>query len=76
MGKDKEKPVYSEHWGEPKLDKKELEKENEKFLGEGTNAEQKMILYNKVMRIEKMVYFLIGEVAVLYIIIILNYFLN
>lgn len=76
MEKDKEKSVYSEHWGEPKIDKKELEKENEKFLGEGTNAEQKKILYNKVMRIEKMVYFLIGEVAVLYIVVLLMYFLN
>lgn len=76
MEKDKEKPVYSEHWGEPKLDKKELEKENEKFLGEGTNAEQKMILYNKVIRIEKMVYFLIGEVAVIYILVLLGYLFN
>ena len=47
MKKDK---VYSEVLGEPSIDKKELEKENSRFLKDSTDEiESRKILYNKVM---------------------------
>ena len=65
MKKDK---VYSEVLGEPSIDKKELEKENSRFLKDSTDEiESRKILYNKVMRIEKMVYFLYVEIAFFFI---------
>lgn len=70
----KEDKVYKEKFGEPHIDKKELDKENEIFLSKDTYAaDQKAILYAKVSRIEKMVYFIIGEVSVMFIIFLMFY---
>ena len=63
MKKNKKDKVYSESFlGEPSINTKELEKENESFLNSKDSREQTKILYKKVCRIEKTVYFIILEI--------------
>lgn len=55
--KDNKDKVYSEFLGDPSINKKELAKENEKFLeGNLSDAEQAKILHTKITRIEKIAY--------------------
>ena len=61
--------------GEPSVNRKELEKENNLFLDNSTEElEQRKILYNKVVRIEKTVYYLMIEVAIIFVLILFNLF--
>ena len=65
---EKKDKVYKEFLGEPKMNKKELKKENEVLMSDETSKkEQTKILNQKIQRIEKMVYYLIGEVGILLI---------
>lgn len=62
--KDKNKDkVYREVLGEPTINKKELNKENELFLNTVDSEEQRKILFNKICRIEKTVYFIASIVV-------------
>ena len=70
---DKKDKVYSEFLGEPHINKKELKNENEKFMSdEISKKEQDKILNQKIQRIEKMVYYILVEVGILFIIEILH----
>lgn len=63
MKENKKDKVYSENFlGEPSINTKELEKENESFLNSKDTKEQREILYKKVCRIEKTGYFIILEI--------------
>ena len=65
MAKEKDS-VYKEFLGEPHINKKELKKENEVFLSnENDDAVQRRILYKKVSRMEKMIYFVSCEITIL-----------
>lgn len=74
--KNDEKKVYKESFlGEPSIDKKALEEENKRFLDNDTKSNEKLnILFNKVMRIEKSIYFLITIVTILFIIVLIFLF--
>lgn len=70
----KKDSVYGESniTGIPTINKKELEKENDYLLKDTTSElEQRKILFDKVIRIEKMVYFIFGEIAVFFLFIFL-----
>jgi len=70
---EKNDKVYKEFLGEPNINKKELKKENEVLMSDETSKkEQTKILNQKIQRIEKMVYYLIGEVGILLIFEILE----
>ncbi len=74
--KNDEKKVYKESFlGEPSIDKKALEEENKRFLDNDTKSNEKLnILFNKVMRIEKSIYFLITIVTILFIVVLIFLF--
>ena len=61
MKKNTEKDIYNESvLGEPEINKKALKKENDEFLKSDTKYDEKMdILFNKIVRIEKAVYYLV-----------------
>ncbi len=64
----KKDKVYRETLGVPEANKDELKKENEIFLNDDTKAaDQRKILYNKISRIEQMLYFVTGVVTAIFI---------
>lgn len=68
MKDEKKDKVYSEFLGIPNINTKKLKKENEEFLDNtDSNSLRSDILYKKIIRIEKMLYFLCGLVIVIFI---------
>ncbi len=73
-GRKKDK-VYKEFLGEPNINKKELNKENEVFMSDETSKkEQTRILNQKIQRIEKMVYYITVEIGILFALELLHIF--
>ena len=72
---EKKDKVYKEFLGEPHMNKKELRSENEKFMSDETSKkEQDKILNQKIQRIEKMVYYISGEIGILFVFVLLHIF--